>query len=109
MPPTKLYVGNLPYRAEKAQLEALFGADGRKVASVLIVEDPETGRSRGFAFVEMATAKDAQAAIAALNGREFLGRAMTVTESRPSERKESPDGDAVFEDRTGRIHRPKRG
>ena len=55
----KLFVGNLPFTAEESQLEALFGADGRQVASVRILNDRETGRSRGFGFVEMASPEDA--------------------------------------------------
>ena len=78
----KLYVGNLPFTAEEGQLQALFSADGRQVASVRILNDRETGRSRGFGFVEMATPEDAQKAIEALNGQEFLGRAITVNEAR---------------------------
>jgi RNA recognition motif-containing protein len=78
----KLYIGNLPFSAEEAQLKALFEADGRQVASVKIMMDRETGRSRGFAFVEMATPEDAQKAIQALHGHEFLGRPLTVNEAR---------------------------
>lgn len=78
----KLYVGNLPFSAEEQQLTELFGADGRQVASVRILSDRETGRSRGFGFVEMATPEDAQKAIEALNGHEFMGRPLTVNEAR---------------------------
>ena len=78
----KLFVGNLPFTAEESQLEALFGADGRQVASVRILNDRETGRSRGFGFVEMASPEDAQKAIEALNGHEFMGRPLTVNEAR---------------------------
>lgn len=78
----KLYVGNLPFTAEEAQLEALFASDGRQVASVRIMSDRETGRSRGFGFVEMASPEDAQKAIEALNGHDFMGRALTVNEAR---------------------------
>jgi RNA recognition motif-containing protein len=78
----KLYVGNLPFSAEEGQLQAIFGEEGRQVASVRILNDRETGRSRGFAFVEMATSADAQKAIDAINGREFMGRALTVNEAR---------------------------
>jgi RNA recognition motif-containing protein len=78
----KLYVGNLPFSAEESQLMALFGNDGRQVASVRILSDRETGRSRGFGFVEMATPEDAQKAIEALNGAEFMGRPLTVNEAR---------------------------
>src|SRR6185503_17786959 len=81
----KLYVGNLPFSAEEAQLTALFAGDGRQVASVRILSDKETGRSRGFGFVEMATPEDAQKAIDALNGHDFMGRPLTVNEAREQE------------------------
>lgn len=78
----KLYVGNLPFSAEESQLEALFGGEGRQVTSVRILNDRETGRSRGFGFIEMATADDAQKAIDALHGKDFMGRPLTVNEAR---------------------------
>ena len=78
----KLYIGNLPFTAEESQLLALFGGDGRQVASVRILQDKMTGRSRGFGFVEMATPEDAQKAIAALHNHEFMGRPLTVNEAR---------------------------
>ena len=78
----KLYVGNLPLTAEDAQLNALFGGDGRQVTSVKVMMDRETGRSRGFGFIEMATHEDAQSAMKALNGKEFMGRALAVSEAR---------------------------
>lgn len=78
----RLYVGNLPYQAEEAQLRALFEQDDRQVEEVKIVTDRETGRPRGFAFVEMATDAQAQAAVAALNGKPFGGRPLTVSEAR---------------------------
>src|ERR1700745_3623347 len=81
----KLYVGNLPFSAEEEQLQQLFGADGRQVASVRILQDKMTGRSRGFGFVEMATPEDAQKAIEALNGHDFMGRPLTVNEAREQE------------------------
>lgn len=78
----KLYVGNLPFAAEEGQLMSLFAGDGRQVASIKIMSDRETGRSRGFGFVEMATPEDAQKAIQALNGFEFMGRPLIVNEAR---------------------------
>jgi cold-inducible RNA-binding protein len=78
----KLYVGNLPFTAESAQLTALFGNDGRQVISVNILIDKMTGRSRGFGFVEMATPEDAEKALQALHGADFMGRPLTVTEAR---------------------------
>jgi len=78
----KLYVGNLAYSTDDASLEAHFAAEGRQVVSARVLTDRETGRSRGFGFVEMATPEDAQKAIDALNGRELDGRALTVNEAR---------------------------
>jgi RNA recognition motif-containing protein len=74
----KLFVGNLPYTTTEDALRDLFSADGRNVARVTIVTDRDTGRSRGFAFVEMATDEEAQAAVGALNGADFEGRSLRV-------------------------------
>jgi RNA recognition motif-containing protein len=79
---TRIYVGNLPFDATEEQLRALFSEGGRQVVSVDIVTDRDTGRSRGFGFVEMANQGDATAAINALNGKELGGRALTVNEAR---------------------------
>jgi RNA recognition motif-containing protein len=79
-----LYVGNLPFSMSEQDLEELFGQIG-VVESANLVTDRDTGRSRGFAFVEMDTREAADAAIASLNGREFDGRALTVNEARPRE------------------------
>jgi cold-inducible RNA-binding protein len=81
---TKLYVGNLSYNVTGSQLEEMFGAHG-KVVSAQIINDRDTGRSKGFGFVEMASEQDAQAAIAALNGQQNDGRTLTVNEARPRE------------------------
>src|SRR5881394_739432 len=70
----RLYVGNLPYQVDEDQLRALFEQDGRQVDEVKIVTDRETGRPRGFAFIEMATDAQAQAAVNALHGKPFGGR-----------------------------------
>ena len=78
----KLYVGNLSYSTDDAALEAFFAADGRQVASAKVLTDRETGRSRGFGFVEMATPEDAQRAIEGLNGKELDGRCLTINEAR---------------------------
>ncbi len=78
---TRLYVGNLPFDVDEGQLRTLFQEGGWTVAEVKVVMDRDTGRPRGFAFVEMASQADAQAAIAALNGREVGGRALTVNEA----------------------------
>jgi RNA recognition motif-containing protein len=80
----KLYVGNLSYSVDSSELEQLFGQHGT-VESAQIISDRDTGRSKGFGFVEMANDAEAQAAIAALNGQEHGGRALTVNEARPKE------------------------
>ena len=80
----KLYVGNLPYTVDSSELEQMFGAHGQ-VVSAQIINDRDTGRSKGFGFVEMSTDEEAQAAIAALNGQDSGGRALTVNEARPRE------------------------
>ena len=79
---TRLYVGNLPFDVDEAQLRTLFQEGGREVTEVKMITDRETGRPRGFAFVEMASQEHAQAAINAMNGKEVGGRALTVNEAR---------------------------
>ncbi len=78
----KLYVGNLPYDTSESDLQSLFETAGA-VSSVNVVRERETGRARGFAFVEMATDHDAQNAITTLNEYSFGGRRLTVNEARP--------------------------
>jgi len=78
----KLYVGNLSYGVTDSQLEQLFSAHGA-VQSAQVIMDRDTGRSKGFGFVEMSNSAEAEAAISALNGVEKDGRAMTVNEARP--------------------------
>ena len=78
----KLYVGNLSYGVTDADLEQMFAAHGT-VESAQVIMDRDTGRSKGFGFVEMKTEQEAQAAIAALNGQDNNGRALTVNEARP--------------------------
>jgi len=80
----KLYVGNLPFTTTSEDLQTLFGQAGT-VESASVVEDRETGRSRGFGFVEMATNEDGAAAIEQLNGKDMNGRNLTVNEARPRE------------------------
>src|ERR1700742_223057 len=80
----KLYVGNLSYQVDSSELEQLFGQHGQ-VVSAQIINDRDTGRSKGFGFVEMGTDQEAEAAIAALNGQQHGGRALTVNEARPRE------------------------
>ncbi|MEK9775346.1 MAG: RNA-binding protein [Quisquiliibacterium sp.] len=79
--PTKIYVGNLPWRATDAQLSELFGTHG-EVVDARIITDRETGRSRGFGFVTRADAGAAQNAIQALNGHSLEGRGLVVNEAR---------------------------
>lgn len=81
----RLYVGNLSYSTTNDSLRAAFEQDGRKVTDVHIVMDRETGRSRGFGFVEMSTDAEAQAAVQAMNGAKVDGRALKVNEARERE------------------------
>jgi RNA recognition motif-containing protein len=80
----KLYVGNLSYEVDSSALEAIFTPHGT-VQSAQVITDRDTGRSKGFGFVEMGSDAEAQAAIAAVNGQEHGGRALTVNEARPRE------------------------
>jgi RNA recognition motif-containing protein len=80
----KLYVGNLSYDTSESDLRKMFEEHGT-VESAQIIMDRDTGRSKGFAFVEMSSDQEAQAAINALNGHEAGGRALTVNEARPRE------------------------
>jgi RNA recognition motif-containing protein len=80
----KLYVGNLAFQTSSEELQNLFAQAGT-VESASVVEDRETGRSRGFGFVEMATAEEGKAAIEQFNGKELNGRNLTVNEARPRE------------------------
>jgi RNA recognition motif-containing protein len=80
----KLYVGNLSFQTSSEDLQQLFSQAGT-VESASVVEDRDTGRSRGFGFVEMATKEDGESAIAQFNGKEVNGRALNVNEARPRE------------------------
>jgi RNA recognition motif-containing protein len=80
----KLYVGNLSFNTSSEDLRDLFSQAGT-VESASVVEDRDTGRSRGFGFVEMATKEEGEAAIQQFNGKEFGGRNLTVNEARPRE------------------------
>ncbi|WP_428937301.1 RNA recognition motif domain-containing protein [Fontivita pretiosa] len=95
----KLYVGNLSYNVDSSQLEQLFAPYGR-VVSAQVISDRDTGRSKGFGFVEMSNEQEARAAIAALNGQQHVGRTLTVNEARPRE-----DRGGGREDRGGRGDR----
>ena len=87
----KLYVGNLDFATTESSLTELFGTVG-EVASVALITDRMTGRSRGFAFIEMADNEGAKAAIEQLNGQQVDGRALKVAEARPKE----PRGDSPW-------------
>lgn len=92
-----IYVGNLPYHITDEELEAAFAEFGQ-VTSARVIIDRMSGRSRGFGFVEMANDAEAQAAIQALNGKDYKGRALTCNEARPRE----AGGDRGGKSREGR-------
>ncbi|MEE8543760.1 MAG: RNA-binding protein [Gammaproteobacteria bacterium] len=79
-----IYVGNLSYSLDESELREAFAAHG-EVSSVKVLMDRETGRSRGFGFVEMPNQAEAEAAVAEINGKEIGGRALRVNEARPKE------------------------
>jgi cold-inducible RNA-binding protein len=87
---SKLYVGNLSFSTTEANLQTMFAAAGT-VKSVQIIKDRDTGRSKGFGFIEMGTADEAQKAITMFNGKQLDGRALTVNIARPREER-SPSG-----------------
>ena len=87
----KLFVGNLPFSADKIALEQIFGQAGT-VTSAAVISDRDTGRSKGFGFVEMATDAEALDAIQKFNGADYDGRPMTVNEARPMEPRENRGG-----------------
>jgi RNA recognition motif-containing protein len=100
-----LYVGNLSYSVNNSELEQIFAAHGT-VESVNVITDRETGRSKGFGFVQMGTDQQAQAAIAALHGKEVGGRSLTVNEARP--REERADGGGQGRGAAGGFHGGRR-
>jgi RNA recognition motif-containing protein len=79
---SRLYVGNLPFSADEDQVRELFGQNDRTVVEVRLITDRDTGRARGFGFVEMGSDEDAQGAISELNGFSMDGRPLTVNEAR---------------------------
>jgi cold-inducible RNA-binding protein len=87
----KLYVGNLNYNVTNRDLEEMFAPYGA-VETANVVTDHRTGRSKGFAFVEMSNDQEAKAAISGLHGRDFDGRSLTVNEARPREERPEPRG-----------------
>ncbi len=88
---TKVYVGNLSYETSQSDLETMFGAHGT-VESAQIINDRDTGRSKGFGFVEMSSDAEAQAAIGALDGKDCGGRALKVNEAKPRENRSGGGG-----------------
>lgn len=89
---TKLFVGNLPYKATEADLQAFFEEAGVRVDSVNILRDRISNEARGFGFVEISDDAAANQAIQACNGRALMGRALVVNEARPPERRERSSG-----------------
>ena len=98
----KLYVGNLPFQTTESDLESLFASSG-DVAMVTIMRERETGRARGFAFVEMASDEGASAAVASLNNTSYGGRTLAVNEARP----QAPREHSFGEPRGGRRSEPR--
>jgi RNA recognition motif-containing protein len=88
---TKLYVGNLAFQTTSQELQELFASAGT-VESAAVVEDRDTGRSRGFGFVEMSTKEEATSAIDQFNGKELGGRALKVNEAKPRENRTGGGG-----------------
>jgi cold-inducible RNA-binding protein len=91
----KLYVGNLSFQTSSEDLQQLFSQAGT-VESVSIIEDRETGRSRGFGFIEMSSKEEGTAAIAQFNGKEMNGRNLTVNEAKPRENRGGGGGRGGF-------------
>lgn len=89
-----MYVGNIPYSATEQDLRDLFSEYG-EIESLKIIKDQFTERSRGFCFIEMVDENDAKKAIATLNGKDFMGKSLTVAEARPQQKRRS------FDDRRG--------
>ena len=87
----KLYVGNLPYSATESDLSEKFAESGT-VESCKLITDRDTGRSKGFGFIEMATDAEARAAIDSLNGQDYDGRPMKVNEAKPQEKRSGGGG-----------------
>ena len=86
--PGKLFIGNLSFKVADAELNELFAGLKVPVANLTVMRDVETGRSRGFAFAELAPEGNLEAAITALNGKIIDGRALTVNEARPQKKRE---------------------
>jgi cold-inducible RNA-binding protein len=100
---TKIYVGNIAFNVSEEEIRNLFAPFGA-IESVKLISDPATGRQRGFGFVEMASAPDAAKAIAELNGKSFMERALAVSEAKPQQSR-----DRGFGNRGGGYGNNKRG
>jgi RNA recognition motif-containing protein len=96
----RLYVGNLPFDATEKQIRSFVEGEGRKVTAVKIVTDRDTGRSRGFAFVDLESAEQAQQAISELNGKDFGGRALVVNEAQDKGPKSGSGFRSAFADKS---------
>ncbi|MBV8864179.1 MAG: RNA-binding protein [Acidobacteriaceae bacterium] len=96
---TKLFVGNLPYKATEADIQAFFAEAGVQVDSVNILRDRFSGEARGFGFVEINDDALANQAVQACNGRALMGRALVVNEARPPERRERSQGSGAGQQR----------
>ncbi len=84
----KLYVGNLPFTAQEADILSMLSSAGVQCSNVRILTDRETGRSRGFGFAEFASSEDAEKAVQQLNGQDFMGRKLVLSEARQEERRD---------------------
>ena len=102
----KLYVGNLPYSTVDADLQALFSQAGT-VKSAQVIKDRQSGRSKGFGFVEMSSAEEAQSAITMFHGKDYSGRPLTVNIARP--REERSGGGGGYRNSSGGQRRPGGG
>jgi RNA recognition motif-containing protein len=105
---TKLYVGNLAFQTTSQDLQELFAQAGT-VESASVVEDRDTGRSRGFAFVEMSSQEEANSAIEQFNGKEVSGRALKVNEAKPRENRGGGGGRGFGNNRGGGGYGGNRG
>ncbi len=103
--PNKLFIGNLPFSVTDAELNDFFAAANIPVATIKVMRDQETGRSRGFAFVELAPEADMESAIAQLNGKMLEGRPLTVNEARQQKPRNSGGGGGGFDRNQGRFGR----
>src|SRR2546426_4912423 len=104
----KLYVGNLSFQTSSEDLQQLFAQAGT-VESASVVEDRDTGRSRGFGFVEMSSKEEGEAAIAQFNGKEVNGRALNVNEAKPRENRGGGGGRGGFGGNRGGFRGESRG